>query len=160
MNRSLAALFRSPVPVPWRFLFLLLVGAHPGLSFGSSAPNYFQERLAPAFRNLEEKGKALIGSQDQRLLTDAAYASVAASACKGLKFRPGEVDRRFSLIVDRKASESKGSKQTLSVQVSTLYGAYLGLFISESYLDPSEFCKGVEKVRTSKGGATQFWENP
>lgn len=118
----------------------------------------FSLKLAPAFTNLEAKGIALIGSREQRLLVDAAYASVAASACKGLKFRADEVDRRFSEIIEARIKKTQGSRQTLSIQVSTLYGAYLGLFISESYMDPKRFCSGVESVRIRKGQAVQFWE--
>lgn len=114
-------------------------------------------KLDPAWRSVEEKTVALVGSDYQKTMVDAAFASVAVSACPGLAFKSEEVNKRFSNMVSDKGGKTPQEQQDFSVKASVLYGTYLGLLIAESHLDTPVFCEYVEKAKTKKGGPNDFW---
>ncbi len=115
------------------------------------------QKLAPAWASLEEKTVALVGPDYQKQVVDAAFASVAVSACPGLEYNSAEVDKRFAKLVAEKGGKTPEEQQTFTVKASTLYGAYLGLLIAESHLDTPAFCKYVDKVKAGKDGPKLFW---
>ena len=114
-------------------------------------------RLQATWRALESQGRALIGAEGHRQLVDAAFASVAATRCPGVVFLPDQVDQHFSKLVDRSGPKEPVARQRFTVQLSTLYGTYLGLLLSESTLDAAGFCKAVQHHRQRHGGPSLFW---
>jgi hypothetical protein len=115
------------------------------------------QKLSPAWASLEQKAVALVGPDYQKQMVDAAFASVAVSACPGLEYNGAEVDKRFSKLINEKGGKTPEEQQTFSVKASTLYGAYLGLLIAESHLDTPTFCKYVDKAKAGKEGPKVFW---
>lgn len=115
------------------------------------------KKLDPAWVSLEQKAVSLAGPDYQRLMVDAAFASVAVSACSGLSFNGDEVNARFTQMVNEKGGKTPEDQQNFSVKASVLYGTYLGLLIAESHLDTPVFCKYVEKAKARNGGPNQFW---
>lgn len=114
-------------------------------------------RLKDAWSSFEKRGIQLVGVEGQRQLVDAAFASVAASACRGLTFHPERVDSTFSLLVDQRGPKTAPERQRFTVQLSTLYGAYLGLLLSESALAPVPFCAAAHRLKRHQGGPSAFW---
>lgn len=136
-------------------LFVLLM-----LASGSALAiddNEVMQKLAPAWSSLEEKAVTLVGADYQKQMVDAAFASVAVSACPGLEYNASEVDKRFAKLVAEKGGKTPEEQQTFTVKASTLYGAYLGLLIAESHLDTPTFCKYVDKAKAGKEGPKVFW---
>ncbi len=119
--------------------------------------NEVLQKLSPAWASLEEKAVALVGPDYQKQMVDAAFASVAVSACPGLEYNNAEVDKRFAKLVAEKGGKTPEELQTFTVKASTLYGAYLGLLIAESHLDTPAFCKYVDKAKAGKEGPKVFW---
>ena len=119
--------------------------------------NEVLQKLGPAWSSLEEKAVKLVGPDYQKQMVDAAFASVAVSACPGLEYNAAEVDKRFAKLVAEKGGKSPEEQQTFTVKASTLYGAYLGLLIAESHLDTPAFCKYVDKAKAGKDGPNVFW---
>ncbi|MEN9681667.1 MAG: hypothetical protein RLZZ627_1560 [Pseudomonadota bacterium] len=115
------------------------------------------QKLSPAWATLEQKAVALVGPDYQKQMVDAAFASVAVSACPGLAYNAEEVDKRFSKLVAEKGGKTPEEQQTFTIKASTLYGAYLGLLIAESHLDTPTFCKYVDKAKAGKEGPKVFW---
>ncbi|MEY4685770.1 MAG: hypothetical protein RLZ25_2229 [Pseudomonadota bacterium] len=115
------------------------------------------QKLSPAWASLEQKAVTLVGPDYQKQMVDAAFASVAVSACPGLEYNASEVDKRFAKLVNDKGGKTVEEQQTFSIKASTLYGAYLGLLIAESHLDTPTFCKYVDKAKAGKEGPKVFW---
>lgn len=119
--------------------------------------NEVMQKLSPAWVSLENKAVSLVGSEYQKHMVDAAFASVAVSACPGLTFNAEEVDKRFAKIVAEKGGKTPEEQQSFTIRSATLYGAYLGLLIAESHLDTPTFCKYVDKAKAGKDGPKVFW---
>lgn len=119
--------------------------------------NEVMQKLSPAWVSLENKAVSLVGSEYQKQMVDAAFASVAVSACPGLTFNAEEVDKRFAKIVAEKGGKTPEEQQSFTIRSATLYGAYLGLLIAESHLDTPTFCKYVDKAKAGKDGPKVFW---
>lgn len=115
-------------------------------------------KLNPAWMSLEQKAVALVGPENQKLMVDAAFASVSASACPGLTFNGEEVDKRFARIVDEKGGTGLDEQKAFVIKASTLYGAYLGLLMAESHLDTPAFCKYADNAKAAKDGPNLFWK--
>lgn len=115
------------------------------------------QKLSPAWAALEQKAVMLVGPDYQKQMVDAAFASVAVSACPGLEYKGEEVDKRFSKLVNEKGGKTLEEQQSFTIKASTLYGAYLGLLIAESHLDTPTFCKYVDKAKAGKDGPKLFW---
>lgn len=136
-------------------LFLLGLLASP-MAYGKDDRELLQ-KLSPAWMSLEKKTVTLVGPEYHHTMVDAAFASVAVSACPGLAFKGEEVDRRFARLVSEKGGKTPEDQQRFIIKSSTLYGAYLGLLIAESHLDTAAFCRYVEKAKSQPDGPSLFW---
>lgn len=134
--------------------FLALLASTTAHAMDDSA---ILQKLSPAWVSLEKKTVALVGPEYHHIMVDAAFASVAVSACPGLAFKGDEVDRRFTQLVSEKGGKTPEDQRQFIIKSSTLYGAYLGLLIAESHLDTVAFCRYVEKAKTQPGGPSLFW---
>lgn len=113
-------------------------------------------RLDPAWKALEQRTTRLVGQANQRKLLDMAYAQVAADACPGLNLNRTAFESAFGGMVGG-AKKDAAAQRRLENEVSTYFGAYTGLLLAESFIDKPAFCKGVEGVKSRKGGPTGFW---
>lgn len=116
------------------------------------------QKLGPAWVSLEEKAVKLVGPDYHRLIVDAAFANVASSACPGVTLNGEETDKRFNQMVAEKGGNTPEEQRTFIIKATTLYGTYLGLLLSESYLDTPVFCKHVEHAQANKQHPNPFWK--
>ena len=115
------------------------------------------QKLSPGYLSLEQKTIALVGKEYQRLMVDAAYANVASSACPGLTFNGAEANKVFSQLMAERGGTTPEAMQDYAVKTSVLYGTYVGMLLSESFLDTDAFCKHTDAVKEKKSGPTKFW---
>ena len=115
------------------------------------------QKLSPGYMSLEQKAIAAVGKDYQRLMVDAAYANVASSACQGLTFNGAETNKVFNQLMAERGGATPESMQEFAVKTSILYGTYVGMLLSESFLDTDTFCKYTDQVKAKKGGPTRFW---
>jgi hypothetical protein len=99
------------------------------------------DKLVPAWDNVSNKLIDFVGEQKQKLITNLAFAAVAADLCEGLALDKEKFKAEFDSFndADYKAL-SPADKAEFGPKLMTFFGVYVGLLTAEGILEKPAFC--------------------